>query len=419
MRSRKVLLLLFCSVAALFTVLPAQEILDAVRAGDLDKVKALVEKDPKIVNEKGRNGATILFAAIGFRRLEIAGYLISKGADVNVQNNFHATPLHLACLGGAPLEFIKLLSEKGAAVNAVGTYTGRPLDIALDRGDTGVIEYLKSRGAQATPLEFEVFRLAKKVQRLAYPWGMRNNAVVFSGPDGILLVDTGFSKHAVEALRQKIGGLAKGKIKYVINTHPHGDHVDGNGILPPEGKVLNRENLESPDFQALISKGSKALRGRSGRALAAPYLMRFNGEEVQIIPNPGLHSQSDLLVYFPKSKVLCLGDLLLAGSCPAVQDVAGYMDFLDKVIDIFPAGTMFVSGHGKDLTAEGLKKYRDDLAGMISVVKKDYSDGKRADDMIRDDVLKAYKADYSFLDCIGPDSWLRSICQGLQSGSLK
>jgi glyoxylase-like metal-dependent hydrolase (beta-lactamase superfamily II) len=419
MRSRKVLLFLFFSVAALFAVLPAQEILDAVKAGDLDKVKALVEKDPKIVNEKGRNGSTILFGAIGFRRLEIAGYLISKGADVNVQNNFHAAPLHVACLNRAPLEFVKLLAENGADVNAVGAYTGRPLDSALDGGDTGVIEYLKSKGAQATPLEFEVFRLAKKVRRIAYPWGMRNNVVVFSGSDGILLVDTGFSKHSVEALRQKIGGLAKGKIKYVINTHLHSDHVDGNGILPPEGKTLNRENLESPDFRGLISKGSKALRGRSGRALAAPYLMRFNGEEVQIIPNPGLHSQDDLLIYFPKSKVLDMGDLLLAGSCPAVQDVAGYMEFLDKVIDIFPAGTVFVSGHGKDMTAEGLRKYRNDLAGMIAVVKKEYSTGKRADDMIRDDVLKAYKAEYSFLDWIGPDSWLRSICQGLQSGSLK
>jgi glyoxylase-like metal-dependent hydrolase (beta-lactamase superfamily II) len=248
---------------------------------------------------------------------------------------------------------------------------------------------------------------------------MRNNVVVFSGPDGILLVDSGFSKHAVDALLHKIAGLAKGKVKYVINTHPHGDHVDGNGILPPEGKLLNFQNLGSPDLQGLISKGGRALRGRPGRELAPPYLMRFNGEEVQIIPNPGLHSQDDILIYFPKSKVLCMGDLLLAGSCPAVQDVTGYMDFLDKVIDIFPAGTMFVSGHGKDLTAEGLRKYRDDLASMITVVKKGYAAGSRDEGMLRDDVLRTYKAEYSYLDWIGPDSWLRSICQALQSGRLK
>jgi cyclase len=419
MRIRETLVFLFCCLAACLTALSAQEILDAVKAGDLAKVKALVEKDPKIVNEKARNGMTVLFAAVANRRLEIAEFLISKGAEVNVQNNFHSTPLDLACGNSAPLELVKLLVEKGADVNAVAKYSGRPLDLALDGGDTAVIDYLKSKGAQPTPLKFETFRLAKRVQRIAYPWGMRNNVVIFSGPDGILLVDTGFSKHAVDTLRQTIGGLAKGEIKYVINTHPHGDHVDGNGILPPEGKMLNYQGLESPDFQGLISKGRQTLRGRSGRELAAPYLMRFNGEDLQIIPNPGLHSQADLLIYFPKSKVLCMGDLLLSESCPAVQDVAGYMDFLEKVIDIFPAGTMFVSGHGKDLMRDGLRKYRDDLAGMIAVVRKDYAAGKSAEDMVRDDVLKAYKAEYSLLDWIGPDSWLLRIVEGLRSSSLK
>jgi glyoxylase-like metal-dependent hydrolase (beta-lactamase superfamily II)/tetratricopeptide (TPR) repeat protein len=395
------------------------EILDAVKAGDLAKVKALVEKDPKIVNERLPNGTTVLFAAVANRRLEITEYLISKGAEVNIQNNFHSTPLDLACANGAPLELVKLLVEKGADVNAVAKYSGKPMDLALDGGDAAVIDYLKSKGAQPTPLEFETSRLAKRVQRIAYPWGMRNNVIVFSGPDGILLVDTGFSKHAVGALRETIGRLAKGEIKYVLNTHAHGDHVAGNGILPPDGKAINFQGLERQDFQGLISKGARTLRGRSGRELAAPYLMRLNGEEVQIIPNPGLHSEADLLIYFPMSKVLCMGDLLLSECCPAVQDVAGYMDFLDKVIDIFPAGTMFVSGHGKDLTRDGLRKYRDDLAGMIEIVRKNYAAGKSAEDMVSDDVLKAYKGEYSLLDWIGPDSWLLRIVEGWRSGSLK
>jgi len=419
MRSWKILVFLFCSLAATLATLCAQELLDAVKAGDLAKVRILVEKDPKIVNEQAQNGRTILFAAVAFRRLEITEYLISKGAEVNVQDNFHSTPLVLACGNGSPLALVKLLVEKGADVNAEAKYSGRPLDLALDDGDSAIIEYLKSKGAQPTPLKFDTFRLAKRVQRIAYPWGMRNNTVVYSGSDGILLVDTGFSKHAIGALRETIKGLAKGEIKYVLNTHPHGDHVEGNGILPPEGKILNYQDLESQDFQGLISKGGRTLRGPSGRELAAPYLMRLNGEDVQIIPKPGLHSEADLLIYFPKSKVLCMGDLLLSESGPAVSDVAGYMGFLDEVIDIFPAGTTFVSGHGRDLTKDGLRRYRDDLAGMIAIVKKNYEAGKSAEDMLRDDVLKAYKAEYSLLDWIGPDSWLLRIVEGLKSGSLK
>jgi hypothetical protein len=56
---------------------------------------------------------------------------------------------------------------------------------------------------------------------------------------------------------------------------------------------------------------------------------------------------------------------------------------------------------------------------MIALVRKNYEAGKSAEDMLRDDVLKAYKAEYSLLDWIGPDSWLLRIVEGLRSGSLK
>jgi glyoxylase-like metal-dependent hydrolase (beta-lactamase superfamily II) len=177
-----------------------------------------------------------------------------------------------------------------------------------------VIDFLKSRGARPTPLEFETFRLAEKVHRIAYPWGIRNNIIVFSGPDGILLVDIGFSKHAVDALKKTIGGLARGEIKYVVNTHPHGDHIEGNGIAPSKAKVIGFQNLDGPEFKNLISKSGQPLRGRAGRELQAPYVMPFNGEDIQIILNPDLHSQSDILIYFPKSEVLCMGDLHTWGS---------------------------------------------------------------------------------------------------------
>jgi len=419
MRNRRILVFLFCLLVGILATLSAQEMLEAVKAGDLAKVKALVEKDPSIVNAKNPGGQTILFAAVSFGRLEIAEYLISKGANVNERSNFHMTPLDVACVRNAPMAIVRLLVEKGADVNFVSKYLGRPLDLALDTENVALIDTLTSRGATSTALEFKTSRLAGGVHRVAYPWGMRNNIVAFSGPDGILLVDTGFSKHAVTALRETLGGLANGEIRYIINTHLHGDHVDGNRIGLADTKVIELKSLENPDFKGLISRSDRVLRGRSGQELAAPYAIRFNDQDIQIIPAPGLHSPDDLLIHFPKSKVLCMGDLLLSESCPAVQNIGGYMDFLDKVINIFPDGTIFVSGHGKELTRGGLRKYRDDLAGMIAVVRKDYEAGKSAEDMARDDVLKAYKAEYSLLDWLGPDSWLLRTVEGLRSGSLK
>ena len=398
---------------------PAAEIHDAARSGDSSKVKALVEKDPGLASARNPNGQTPLFDAVMGRHPEIAEYLISKGADVNAENNFHMTVLHVACRGGFPLEIIRLLVEKGADVNAAAKYMGRPLDLANESGDTAILQYLTSKGAQFTPLDFDTFPLADRVHRIAYPWGMRNNLVVSAGPDGILVVDTGFNKRALDAIRKTIGGFAKGDIKYVVNTHSNWDHVAGNALAPSEAAVIGYRSLDSGDLKDVAARTEKPLSGPSGRTLPAPYIMRFNGEEIAFIPYPGLHSQDDILIHFTTSGVVCMGDLLLSQSCPAIDNVAGYMELLDKVIDVFPAATRFVSGHGRDLTLEELKRYRDALAEMIGMVKKNHAAGKTADDMIRADILKAYKPDYSQLDWLGPDTWIVSVVRSLQSGSLK
>ena len=262
--------------------------------------------------------------------------------------------------------------------------------------------------------DMETFRLGERLHRITFPWGMRNNLVVLSGPDGILLVDSGFMKQTVGALREKIGELAGGDIRFVINTHFNSDHVAGNEIAGSTGKVIGLGELGSPDLQPVLSRSPDPLRSRTGRELPAPYLLRFSGEDVKIVPYPGLHSRDDILIQFEKSGVVCMGDLLLSQNCPAVEDVAGYMEFLEKVIDVFPEGTVFVSGHGRDLTMAGLRKYRDDLKAMNAMVKKGVEAGRSAEEMKRSDLLKEFKPGYSFLEWLGPDWWIDQVSRSLR-----
>lgn len=396
----------------------AQDLLDAVKAGDLDKVRLIVERDPRIVNVPNQNGETILFAAIvPGRRAEIVEYFISKGANVNQMNNFHMAPLHLACRR-LPLEIVRLLVEHGADVNAFSKYQGRPLDMAYERGDEPVIAYLKSKGAAATPLEFETVELAAGLHRLAYPWGMRNNLVVSTGPDGALVVDTGFSTRALDTIRKIVAGFGGPGIRYVINTHSDWDHVAGNALAPAAEAVIGLGQLEDLARQGLMRRSDRERRGPGGKSLPAPYLWSFNGEELEIFPYHGLHSDSDILIHFPKAGVLCMGDLLLSQSCPAIRDVTAYLELLDKVLDVFPPRTTFVSGHGGDLTVAGLKKYRADMAEMARLVKKAFAAGRTEEEMIGADLLNAFKAQYSHLDWLGPDSWLRTVVRGLQAEKI-
>ena len=398
----------------------AQELLDAVRAGDLAKVKTIIERNPKIVNDPNAAGETILFAAIAARQPAMIEYFIAQGADVNVRTNSLMTPLLAACRRNLPLDSIKLLVERGADVKAASKYQGRPLDIAAENGDETIVRYLMSQGAAFTPPDFETVKLSANLHRLAFPWGMRNNLIVFNGPDGLIVIDSGFSKRALEDFKKIVAGFAPGGIKYVINTHSDWDHTAGNAVLAPsEAAVINGGKLNNADLKSILSKSSSPLTGRSGRSLPAPYVMKFNGEDIELIFYPGLHSDVDQLIYFPKSGIVCMGDLLLSQSCPAIGDAAGYLELLDNVLDVFPAGTTFVSGHGRDLKTAELKKYRDDLSAMIGIVKKEYASGKTAEDMIRADILEEFKSAYSHLDWLGPDSWIRTVVRNLSSGNLK
>ena len=144
----------------------------------------------------------------------------------------------------------------------------------------------------------------------------------------------------------------------------------------------------------------------------------MNGEDIALIPNPGLHSQDDIIVHFPKAGYAVMGDLLLSQNCPAVRNPDAYVNFLDDVLDVFPLRTVFVSGHGHDAHAE-LRKYRNAVAAMTAVIRKNAADGTSAENIIKADALRAYKAELSFLDRLEPDAWIARVCENLKSAGAK
>jgi ankyrin repeat protein len=146
-----------------------------------------------------------MFAAKAFGQ-ELLG-AIKTGDLAKARNRSQTGPLHIACGNGSPLALVRLLVENGADVQMAAKHQGTPLDIAAEQGDDSIIQYLMSQGARFTPLDFETVKLGDGLHRLAYPWGMGNNLVVFSGSDGIVIVDTGFSKRALDAIRKSPEGL--------------------------------------------------------------------------------------------------------------------------------------------------------------------------------------------------------------------
>ena len=169
----------------------------------------------------------------------------------------------------------------------------------------GGLEFLPNGAA-----EDKVVKLSDRVYMVTINYSLRPNIGVSAGPDGVLLVDTGHKEGAarLKSILKKIG---KGNVRYIINTHPHGDHAGGNEACGKNATLIKSRNLDQKVADGTLSAGKGPLKGKSGRGFEKYYAMRFNGEEIRIIPSPGAHSRYDLIIYFTDSGVVHMGDLLL------------------------------------------------------------------------------------------------------------
>jgi cyclase len=255
----------------------------------------------------------------------------------------------------------------------------------------------------------EVVQLAEHIYRVTFPYSLRTNVALSVGADGVLLVDTGF-KETAEALHRLIAAMGKGEVKYIINTHRHDDHVGGNWICGKNATVVDSENLNECLSYGFIFPGNGDMEGKRGKIFGTYYSIHFNGDKLQIIPCPGIHSNTDLIAHFSNSGVVHMGDLLLTQSFPAVgMHVKEYMEFLDKTIGLFPPGTTFIAGHGCDYTLSDLERYREMLVTTIAIVRKEMNAGKTLGQIQGERVLQKWESWGEFLPFLNADTWIESI----------
>jgi uncharacterized protein len=126
---------------------PADDILKAAQAGNTARVKALLAKDPKLVNAANPKGSTPLHFASKGGYTDIVNVLIAAGANVNARNKGALTPLHVAAMVGN-LKIVEVLLSKGAEMNALDVAKKTPLQYAIMNNRKDVAAYLKKRGAR-------------------------------------------------------------------------------------------------------------------------------------------------------------------------------------------------------------------------------------------------------------------------------
>ena len=235
------------------------------------------------------------------------------------------------------------------------------------------------------------------------------------GKKGVLVVDAAYV-HTAEALRSSIRDLSNKPIRYLINTHLHADHTGGNFIIGREAVIIAhptvKEYLSKPqvrDGKTIPPPPDYALPGMT---IESKTILKFNKEKIEIIPLTGGHTAGDLLVYFPKAKILQMGDLLFAGYFPYVDTGNGgnplvFVSNLQWIIDNFPDDLTFIGGHGPVFTKSQLKEYLATLNETMAIVKRAKSEGSSAEQIKTSKLLKQWEAFGSFF--ITEEGWIDTV----------
>lgn len=192
------------------------------------------------------------------------------------------------------------------------------------------------------------------------------NVGILVGEDGVFMIDTQYEQFAplIDAAQREISGQ---DVELVLNTHWHGDHVQGNAYFAERGAVIAahhtvRERLTHPQTSQLI--------GYTAEPLAPAYLpslnlgdhftITMNGQTADIIHTPTAHTDGDLFIVFEEANVIHTGDLLFSGMFPYIDldtggSVDGYIAGMQAVIARADDNTKIMSGHGPLSTREDLE----------------------------------------------------------------
>ena len=230
-------------------------------------------------------------------------------------------------------------------------------------------------------VEVKATKVAGNVYMLV---GAGGNIGVSVGADGILIVDDQFAPLA-DKIRAALRSLGEGKLKFVLNTHWHGDHTGGNSRFSPEAPVIAQTNVRKrlSTEQKVMGETVKPSPKEALPVITFDEALsvHFNGEEIRVIHFPHGHTDGDSVIFFTGSNVVHMGDDFFAGMFPFVDldsggDVEGVTKNVAEIIAKLPAGVKIIPGHGTLSTIDDLRLYHRMLVETTDIVRKRMAAGK-------------------------------------------
>jgi glyoxylase-like metal-dependent hydrolase (beta-lactamase superfamily II) len=218
-------------------------------------------------------------------------------------------------------------------------------------------------------------------------WSGAGNMMLLSGKDGNILIDDQFAL-LTEKINKSIQDISKGSVKYLFNTHFHGDHTGGNENFGNMGAtILAHENVRA----RLMGDGSKVKffqNPKPAPTIALPVMtfkegmnVHLNTEDILIFHVDNAHTDGDAVYYLPKSNVLHTGDCFMKDRFPFIDrnsggSVKGWLAAVSKILAVIDDKTVLIPGHGDLANKKDYQNIREAVATIFDAVKKEFDSGK-------------------------------------------
>ena len=222
--------------------------------------------------------------------------------------------------------------------------------------------------------------------------GSGGNIGLLIGRDGVLMVDDQYAPLS-QKISDAIKSISKNNLRFVVNTHVHGDHSGGNENFKKLGATLVaheqvRVRMMTEQFNKRFNRTSPPRDKEAWPQITFSTNMNFhlNGEDIDLVHLGKGHTDGDVIVHFKKANVFHAGDAFVRYGYPFIDissggTVNGFIETLDKFLLLLDDNSKIIPGHGELATKADVKLLRDQLADIRDQVAAALKNGTKPEDV--------------------------------------
>jgi cyclase len=249
--------------------------------------------------------------------------------------------------------------------------------------------------------------------------GSGGNIGVSTGDDGTFIVDDQFAPLSAK-IQAAVRGITPSPVDFVVNSHWHYDHSDGNENFGRAGATIvaqdnSRKRMESTQVVSLDGRVQEPYDEVGLPRITFHDSMRFyyNGDLIDVVHYGPGHTDGDAVIYFRDTNVVHTGDVFVRYGLPFIDGPNG--GSIDGVIDVTWAiageiddETIIIPGHGQLSTRDDLLDYRDMLVTIRERIRSQMARGHSADQIVASDPTRGYAEPGE-----GTERWIRAAVDDL------